>query len=380
MLQIIFSVIAASGSVKTTDYNVTGLDDAFAPSKINDLPDAVRNRRKINETHSSEDGSHDEMTKMDEPMAEQPTKVPLHGIITDIEKDLVTTALLASTQLHKRQSTAELLNFNSNMENCTDTENDSIDTNENLFKDLFNFTRSERQSDGIDVKIPLNGLVSAVESTLINSAQNLRDSKQLHRTIDANDEINSNGNETHRIDRDTNDEFVHVQTLDAKKSIQNLSILSPIVFKPVHDEMEINTTTFGAADDIISTTDYPDIQNTNFTMIQASDTVRLIPDGENKVAHVQHQVISKTVFQSNLTIVPTIAPTSLVIPLSITSAESIDATNENSALSTTMQSMLNESTKNEQNAKHDELVEKTLVLKEKFAEVQAQPVILSQFP
>lgn len=386
ILQIIFSVIAVLATARPNDIGVedaataeadTGEyvseesvehDDVYTPIEIltnypdDELLDKMRIRRKINNTYSSKE--------MDKQNTEIPSKVPLNGIIAAIESDLVTTALSASTQKHKRTA-----------QNYTYT-----DANLNLFEDLFNFTRAERQTtnNGKDVKIPLNGLVNAVENTLINSAQNLRSNSPSQSHFISKPETNSSCNGTHRIDRDTNDASVQVQTLEGNKSVRNLNILSPIAFISVHNESEMDTTTLDVDDDDIDTaftTEYPHTQRTNFTVIQASDTVSLVsdPDDFNKLSHVQHQAISQTVFQSNLAIFPTIAPTSLGAFLSpITSAEptSKERMNENSTLASVQSS----SDENEQNAKHAERMQKTLDLKEKFAEIEAQPIIFSQFP
>lgn len=341
--------------------------EMLAQPKAYELPDEVRVRRKINEMHSMGNGSP-EITVMDEENREEPVKVPLEGIIAAIETDLVTTALLANTQLHKRQSMEH--------ENNASTQNDSIDANENLFEDLFNFTRPEEQTDGNEnvVRIPLNGLVSAVESTLINSAQNLKDIEQLPSNNDAKHKINSNAESIglHRIDRDTTGD-VYVETLDGNKSLQNLSILSSIALKPVMNDTKLNTTDDndddgdGDDDDTISSTEYPGTQRTNLTVVQASDTVSVVSDGDDKPAHLQHQVISEAVFQSNFAIFPTIASESLA-----TSPSTITSTQETSTEETNLSNTTN---KNEQN--HSQ---KTSVLREKIAEVQAPPVILSSFP
>lgn len=345
----------------------------FVQPEIDELPDEIRMRRKINEIHSSEIVSQKSIETDGEP-----TKVPLRGIITAIEADLVTTALLASTQLHKQQFIEH--------ENNAGIKNDSIDANENLFEDLFNYTRPEGQQtdDGEKmVKIPLNGLVSAVESTLINSAQNLKDTKPLQSNVNAKQEIDG----LHRIDRDTSDEIVQVQSLDGYTSLQNLNILSSIALKPVGNDTELNTTMAKSDsdddddddDDTTLTTEYPEVQKTNFTVIQASDTVSLVSDDKDKLAHVQHQAISKMVFQSNLPIFPTIAPKSLVIPLpTITSAEQTSKEETNRTPETVQSSSsLNATNKTEKNTK---LLQKTSELREKMAEVQAPPVILSSFP
>lgn len=308
--------------------------------------DEVRVRRKIDEIRALGNGSP-EITMMDGENKEEPVKVPLQGLIAAIETDLVTTALLANAQLHKRQAMEH--------ESTTSAKNDSIDANKNLFEDLFNFTRPEGQTDGNEgsvVKIPLDELVSAVESTLIHSAQNLKDTEQLqsNKTNSTSETIG-----LHRIDRETGDEIVHVETLDGNKSLQSLNILSSIALKPVSNDTTDDSD--GDNDDTISSTDYPESQQTNLTLIQASNTVSLVADGEDKLAHVQQQTISKAVFQSNLAVLPTIAPLSTTTNVQQAPKEEANPSNTTN--------------KDEQ---------KTSVLREKIAEVQAQPVILSSFP
>lgn len=330
-------------------------DQMFIQPQIYDLPDEIRMRRKTDETHSSNNGSQ-KMLKDVGQNKEEPAKVPLQGVITAIETDLVTTALLANTQLHKRQSTSN-----------AKAENGTIDANENLFEDLFNFTRPERETDGKEnmTKIPLNGIVSAVESTLINAAQNLKDGEQpnISAKLELNSNSSSDSNGTHRlIDRDTNDESVQIQTLNGIQSTQNLNILNSIAFKPILNDTEMDNATTIDDDITVSVTEHPDIQRTNFTVIQASDAVSLVPDGENKLAHVQHQAISKTVFQSNLAVFPMIAPKSLTTPLP-----------SNTSVEQTSKEEINENRASTSNATNN-------TLKEKIAEVQAEPVILSSFP
>lgn len=345
-------------------------NEMFEQPEIHEFPTEVRKRRKIMEIHSANDGSF-KLTETDEQNIEEPAKVPLQGIITAIETDLVTTALLASVQLHKRQSMEH--------ENITSAKNDSFDTNENLFEDLFNFTRPEIQTDAKEnvVKIPLNGLVSAVESTLIHSAQNLKDTDQFQSNIDAKHAIDSGSKSSGllRIDRDTRDGIVQVQTLDGNKAVQSLNILSSIALNVGDNDTALNATAaMNDGDDsdnvdTVFTTEYPEIQGANFTVIHASDTVSLVSDDENKLAHVQHQAISKTVFQSNLAIFPTIAPKSLATSLStITSAEQTSDSESEETNPTTA------TNKTQQNAQRNEF------LREKIAEVQAPPVILSSFP
>lgn len=361
----------ASGNVSVGS-NEHEYDDGemLTQSEERELLDEVRVRRKINEMESIGPTVMNEMNKGD------PAKVPLQGIIAAIETDLVTTALLANTQLHKRQS----MEFENNAKAVA--KNDSIDANENLFEDLFNFTRPEPQNDGTDnvVKIPLNGLVNAIESTLINSAQNLKDTERLQSHSGAQQENHSNAKPIglHRIDRDTDDEVVQVQTLSGNKPLQSLNILSSIALKPVRNDTNANGDDDDDEDEIIPSTEYPEEQRANLTVIHASNKVSLVSDGNDKLAHVQHQTISKAVFRSDLAIFPSFTPKTLVQPLAMTTSAqqtSMEETNSAPAMDEHNRSPSDATNKSETN-----LSQKTAKLREKIAEIQAPPVILSNFP
>lgn len=294
-------------------------------------------------------------------------------MITAVESNLATEALQINAHLRRRRSTPQLSGEDSNKVNYT-----SNDANENLFANLFNFTRPQRDADNKDEKIPLDGLVQAVESTLINSAENLQDSKPI-----SNDENATNGSTTeidasHRINRDASsendknnesdsrkDSIVQVQKLDSANFNQNLNILSPITFKSHVNE------TSTTSDELPATTEQPTLHKTNVTVIQASKSVSLIPATENKVAHVQHQAISETVFQSSLAIFPNIP--SMNTPVQFTT------TAEDLAETTIIEQANHLPNNSEKDAKIDELQQNADKLMEKYQEVQAEPVILSQF-
>lgn len=308
--------------------------------------------------------------------AVEPTKLPLRGLITAIESDLVVRAQEINAHLRKRRSTPDTDNDAANSSDTSTITNDSEDVNKDFFGGLFNFTRPLRETEDKDIKIQLGGLVNAVETTLVNSARNLKDSNPAKH--DTSTEKNSDSNESHRIDRDCNSDVeqpnkpnIQVQALSASNSLQNLNLLGPITFKPAVAAVEEVTS---SEENDISTTNTPIVQKTNLTVIEKSKATSLVPGSDNKLAHVQHQQISKTVFLSNLAIFPTIPPTSINAPLlQITTTEQPEVETTVAIQSTTAAKL------SEQELKHQQLIQKAQELKEKFAEVQADPIILSQF-
>lgn len=308
--------------------------------------------------------------------AVEPTKIPLRGIITAIESDLVVKAQEINAHLRKRRSIPDTDNDAANSSDTSTITNDSEDVNKDFFGGLFNFTRPLRETEDKDIKIHLGGLINAVETTLVNSAQNLKDSNPAKRDTSA--EKKSDSNESRRIDRDCNTDVEHpnklniqVQALSASNSLQNLHLLGPITFKPAVAAVEEVTL---SEENDISTTNTPIVQKTNLTVIEKTKAISLVPGSDNKLAHVQHQQISQTVFRSNLAIFPTIPPKSINAPLrQITTTEQPEVETTVAIQSTTAAKL------SEQELKHQQLIQKAQELKEKFAEVQADPIILSQF-
>ncbi|XP_055325181.1 uncharacterized protein LOC129579282 [Sitodiplosis mosellana] len=330
--------------------------------------------------------------KRPERKIEDQSKIPLRGFISAIESDLFSRALNVNSKLRRRRSTERIVDDDDVGDNDDDDDSkeiknnnnvtdDSVDVNKNFFEGLFNYTRPLRETEEKDVRIPLNGLVSAVETSLVNAALNLKDAKHSKREASNGENPESSTeepNESHRIYRDTTDDQepkkepeIKVAKLDATSSV-DLHLLNPIALKAVTVTTEEPNQ---SGEEGISTTENP-IQSTNLTVIQASNKVSLVPGADKKLAHVQHQKISKTVFQSSLAIFPTIPPSSINAPLPhfTTTEEPIETTvapKTDTSSSTTV--------KSEQQQKHDQLLQKAQKLKEKFAEIAAEPVILSQF-
>lgn len=322
-----------------------------------------------NSTGSVTNSTHDEK-------AVEPTKLPLRGIITAIESDLVFKAQEINAHLRKRRSIPDNDNDGVNTSENSTIINDSEDVNKDFFGELFNFTRPLRETQDKDIKIQLGGLINAVETALVNSAQNLKDSNPAKR--DTSTEKISDSNESRRIDRDCNSDVeqpnkpnIQVQALSASNSLQNLNLLGPITFKPAVAAVEEVTL---SEENDISTTNTPILQKTNLTVIDKSRATSLVPGSDNKLAHVQHQQISQTVFRSNLAIFPTIPPKSINVHLlQITTTEQPEIETTVAIQSATAAKL------SEQELKHQQLIQKAQELKEKFAEVQADPIILSQF-
>lgn len=417
LFQIIFSVIVLANAKPSSDYsepptlddsNVSASDDSEEspnenanhpigiytkyPDDPNDsykLPesaeiplddDDTRVKRSVtqNQTDSAVDTSEHAADSSNDTKTVEPTKVPLSGLISSIESDLVFQAQQVNAHLRALRTIPDTVDEDSSKENSTSTD-DSVDVNKNFFEGLFNFTRPLRETEDKDIKIPLGGLINAVESSLVNSAQNFKEPVQSKRDVAV--ENDSNSNETHRINRDcaTDDQEsikqpnIQVQALSASNAVQNLNLLSPITFKPTSEAASVDDVTL-ADEDGISTTETTSIHKTDLTVVDGSKGTSLIPGSDNKLAHVQHQEISKTIFSSNLAIFPTIRPKSINAPLpQFTTTEQPDIETTVAVQSTTA------AKKTELQLKHEQLLQKAQELKEKFAEIQADPVILSQF-
>lgn len=296
--------------------------------------------------------------------------ISLRSFISSIESDLVSKAKAINANVRLRRTVNEA----NSSENITSTDG-IIDANKNLFEGLFEYTRAERQSseeNEKDIKIPLNGLVQAVETTLINSAQNLKDPETLK---PAKRDTTSNDNSSSKQSNRNSDESLNnkhlTEKIQVKKisslNVHDLNILKPIAFNAATTVDSPSTTeSILCNDELITTTDILPNQQTNFSVVHSSNTVHLVSGADQKLTHLQHQQIQETVFHSNLAIFPTIPPQSINIPnlIQTTTQENVDDT------TVTIRSIT-------------PIPKKTLSadlekLKEKIGEIQADPVILSQ--
>lgn len=354
-------------------------DDDTLPANEDTLPaDEVRNRRNANQ--NEEDPSIDVTrlasttgnVKREERKSEDQAKVPLRGFIQAIESDLVSRALEVNSNLRKRRSTEQIDKDDEDDDNLEGIKNqnitaDAVDVNKNFFEGIFDFTRPQRETEDKELKIPLDGLVQAVETTLVESAKHLKEEKQSKREV-SSEESDESDEDDHNETKPNKKAEIKVEKI-APSSNLNLNLLNPITFKSVSASSTVEQSTV-SGDEAVSTTEVP-IQKTDLTVLKASNSLSLVPSFDNKLAHVQHQEISQTIFHSSLAIFPTIPPQAINAPLPhITTTEQ---TVETTA------SIHSSSSKSEEETKHDQLLEKAEKLKEKIAEIQAEPVILSQF-
>lgn len=301
------------------------------------------------------------------------SKVELRGLISAIESHLVSTAQEVNANLRKRRSQPfiEVNQFSNNTSNETD---DSLDVNKNLFDDVFNYTRLQRETEtqSEQRKIPLHSLVKAVESKIINSAQILNDPLLVHKRDVSIQEIELHRSIPSADESDTSVQpIIKVEKLTVDKN-SDLNLLNPITFKP-STSSELATTESNS-DEIISTTESTPQQHTNFTVVKSSASVRVVPGADTKIVHVQHQQIQQTVFHSSLAIFPTIPPHTINAPIPQVKTTVSPTTDSIETTTNTLDSK----TTNSNLIDHQTLLLKTQKLKEKIAEVQADPIILSQ--
>lgn len=315
---------------------------------------------------------------------------------------------------------------------------DALDVNKNLFASLFEFTRPQRKADSNEgaQTIQLHGLVSAVESTLLNSAKDINAAKVKADSASAATSTSTttttttapssdadkttekrivraievpNNAKTEETDEDTDKDikFDVDVVRDEPGRPHDLSLLSPITFNTPSEPNDESTTAAAT-----STTTETSIHHTNITIVKTSNTTHVIPtDG---AVHIQHQHIQHSIFHSNLAFLPTISPQQINTPTTTpTSAEEKTQTpcqnssNESSSDESSSEDSSEENKKtitkctkkstnttedtksaeastpiDEQNSKAIKedlkLLKKAQKLKEKIAEVEADPVILSQ--
>lgn len=306
-----------------------------------------------------------------------------------------------------------------------DANDASIDVHKDFFASLFAFIRPERGVDSTDPqKVPLHGLVHAVESTLLNSAnaaneQHVNDLAKASSTTTTTPttetttvvnpkkraiEILSTA-KTDDVDELTDKDYKF--DVDVKRSRnQDLSFLAPIAFTAQKDEKQTvqSTSTASTTDEASSaesttssdsnpaekSIDAPNpAQQTNITVIKTSNTTHVVPNGD--VTHVQHQHIQHSIFQSNLAFLPTIPSHKLDIPSSTPEAsdDDIEPCNDDSSSS---EESSEEDKDNKKKCRsiakaesttitaenREELLKKVQILKEQIAEIEAEPVILTQ--
>lgn len=343
----------------------TEQDDYSNPSDEHNEPNTYYSTGIFTKYPDNPEDNESEEVKRSERKAED-QKISLRSFISSIESNLISKAQAINANVRLRRSlSAKTVDEASSSENITSTDG-LIDANKDLFEGLFEYTRAERQSskeNDTDIKIPLNGLVQAVETTLISSAQKLKDPETLKspkRDTTSYDNSPSKRplNEKHSTDN------IQVKKITSSNA-HDLNILKPIAFNAAASVDPPSTTDpISRNDELITTTDISTNQQTNYSVVRSSNTVHILSD--QKLAHLQHQQIQKTVFHSNLAIFPTIPPQSINVK------NLIQTTSQENADDTTV--TVHFPTPTPEKAASVDLEK----LKEKIAEIQADPVILSQ--
>lgn len=356
-------------SPEKLSYGLKGTDqdeDYSNPSDAHNEPNAYYSTGIFTKYPDNPDDSESKEVKRSERKAED-QKISLRSYISSIESTLLSKAQAINANVRLRRSlSAKTVDEANSSENIT-TKDGLIDANKDLFEGLFEYTRAESRSSEEnvkDIKIPLNGLVQAVETTFINSAQNLKDQEILNT---AKRDTNSSDNPPSNRNSDVHS----METIQVKKITplngHDLNILKPIAFNAaasvnlpsIPDPISCN-------DELITTTEISPHQQSNLSVVHSSSTVHLVPDADQKLAHVQHQQIQQTVFHSSLAIFPTIPPQSINVPnlIKTTTQENVDDTTVTVHPITPIP---------------EQMISVDLdKLKEKIAEIQAVPVILSQ--
>lgn len=410
--QIIFSIAISLGHAKPADYGELEYDnrphsvDDVAPRQDDDRPDdsvevpsgniydtgiftkypdsptddgSYRRRRATSEInsageHDAHDSNHLFFEKVYNVSHPEPgsgaetSEVPLDGLISAIGTELVSSAENVNLDVsNRKQRSAE----NGTPPSVTEKSNDVIDLNKNFFDEIFEFTRAERETgkaNDSNKTIPLRGLVQAVESTLVKSAQKLQaaaPSKSSNENVDTNvkERITRSGSADDAVD---SGEEVAGKVLEGKHI--NLDLLKPITFKAAASASSESQESH-ESDEVTSTTPAPlQVQPTNLLVLHESNSTHIVPNANQATVHLQRQHISQTIFQSTLAILPTIPPNSVNVPAiaTTTTATQTDAVTDN--VDSSSQKQLNENNASDQKQK----------LKEEVAIVEATPIILSQ--
>lgn len=273
--------------------------------------------------------------------AENELKIPLQNLISTIELQLVHSADEANDHIIKRNRRSPQDGLDG-------------DVNKDLFEGIFEYTRPQRETNGeIKKTISLSGIINAVEDTFVHSAERINSPRSKRNT-----EVDEATSEKRiRLARDLNKDDsstersgkgIHLLRITPDK-ISDLTLLNPITFKPApakssdskesDESVEVST----VASTILG------IKKENVEIIHSSENTHYIKDENDKISHIQHQQITQAVFKSKIPIIPTIPPKRR--------HQSVDSSTE----------VITESFNDTGKSK----------LKEKIAEVEAIPVILS---
>lgn len=293
--------------------------------------------------------------------------IPLQGLISAVEGDLVNRAKAINTDIKNIQEQKNATNCNDAIVTTT-THNPSISND--FFGQIDNSTKVNKRSDEKSARIPLEGVVKAVESTLIHSAKLVKRS--------ADEPVPTTNSDSNEDKPNVSTPVIHVEQLSSLTGSSHLNVLGPIAAPSAPTTTTTESSTTKPTTESASTPPAAHVQHTNLTVVHSSDTLQIIPNAEDNSLHIKRQQLQKTVFHSNLAIFPTIPPETINAPLktgpTTTESSSVDATTHIDTTDAT--------TKNDDShdaAKTEKLLSKIEQLQEKIAEVEADPVIVSQF-
>lgn len=385
----------------------TGIFTKYPESPTDDGYDgATDSRRKRNASENSSDGEHEALdvnqlffdkvyneSRPERRSDEKKDEIPLRGLISAIETELVDSADKINSDVSNREQRSAETTPQTQTEK-SDDDDDSIDVNKNFFAGIFEFTRAQREATNENITnktIPLKGLVDAVESTLINSAQKLqtaaatknKSTEKVERISAVDTEAKERKTRSVEEDDDAKEvpegkSHFAVEKVYPTKNL-NLDLLKPIAIKtPENASSESHESSESSESnescEVVSTTTATPVQPTSLTVVHESNSTHIIPNANTKTVHVQRQQISETIFHSTLAILPTISPNNINVQ-AIAATTTATATTQTSTTETV--DAVTDKVDSTKQLNENKVSDKRQELKEKFAEVAANPVILT---
>lgn len=299
------------------------------------------------------------------------TRIPLRGIIQAIESSLISTALNlnGASLIAKRKRSIQTLGEN------------PVDVSKQFTDRIQSLVRLQRGTDSDqEITVPLAGLIRAIESELLSTAQQIGQSERADRTKRSSGEDSSEEN----LEKKHHKKHYDIKKIVPLQTPTNLDLLNPITFKSIKNE-ELKTTKSPTSSEEIdseesTTSAISALQQSNVTVVHATETTHIIPETNSRIVHVQHQKIHQAVFSSNLAFLPTIPPQIINAPLPTTVPLDVEPdTNRKVRSNDDATESITEIKVEKQTEVEKKRSEETETLRERIAEVQANPVILSAF-
>lgn len=387
----------------------TGIFTKYPENPTDDVYDGAANsRQKRNASENNSDGERNALdlnqlffdkvynvSRPERKSDEKTGEIPLRGLISAIETGLVDSADKINQDVSNReQRSAETTPQTQTEKPDDDDADDSIDVDKNFFAGIFEYTRAQRDASNESIAnqtIPLKGLVDAIESTLINSAQKLQTSaatkKKSAEIVDKLPDGDTEAKERKTRSAEEGDDakevvegksHYDVAEVSPTKNI-NLDLLKPIAFKTPSSETNKShesseSTGSNESDEVASTTPAAPVQPTSLTLVHESNSTHIIPNANRKTLHVQRQQISQSIFHSTLAILPTISPNNINVQ-AIAATTTATATTQTSTTETA--DAVTDKVDSPKQLNENKVSDKRQELKEKVAEVAANPIILT---